>query len=44
MSKREFDEMASRLYAAYVNIRRKAGRSPIPFRMFKARMRVWKEW
>lgn len=44
MSKTEFEELTTALYAAYVNIKRKRGKQPMEFRLFKVRMRIWEEW
>ncbi len=43
MSKREFDEMVNRMYAAYTNIVKKMGHEPVEYRQFKVRFRIW-EW
>ena len=44
MSNQEFDELVSAFYGAYQNIKRKRNQEPMPYRMFKARFRIWKEW
>lgn len=44
MNKREFEEMVTRLYAAYTNIVKKMGHEPVEFRQFKVRFKMWKEW
>lgn len=44
MSKAEFDELVGALYGAYVNIKRKRGKEPMEYRLFKVRMRIWEEW
>jgi hypothetical protein len=44
MSKQELHELWQGMYASYVNITRKNGREPIPFKAFRSRMAIWREW
>ena len=44
MSKELFEQMCASLYASYVNIWKKHDLEPMPYRLFKVRMRIWREW
>lgn len=44
MSKQGVDALIERMYAAYVNIRRKQGFEPIEYWQFKLRFKMWEEW
>ena len=44
MSKQELQELTQALYNGYVNHKRKNGKSPMPYWMFRARIGCWKEW
>ena len=39
----QFEQMVASLYTAYVNICGKHDVEPIPYRLFKVRMKIW-EW
>ena len=43
MSKQEFDDFVSALFAAYKNIAAKRDMDAIDFRQFRMRMKIW-EW
>ena len=44
MSKELQDELCLSMYNAYSNIWRKHGLDPMPYRVFRVRVGIWKEW
>lgn len=44
MSKKLRDELCLSFYNSYQNIMKKHGLEPMPYRLFRMRVNIWREW